>query len=88
MLADKKRGSGNKPGRKKVSRPLGRCGAIDPGLTVRGTDVDTDRLVVWHSHLFFSIYSVGSLLSFAFPHTLFTHSVVSYRRVNHKEKGR
>lgn len=38
---------GNKPGRKKGIGPLGRHKAIDLGLTVKVTDVDTD--ILWFS---------------------------------------
>lgn len=67
---------GNKPGRKKGSGPVGRRRAIDPGLTVRGTDVDTDRCVVRYSQPFFLIYSedLRIINPSPFPsHTSFSH---------------
>lgn len=85
---DSKRG--NRPGRKKGSGLLGRRRAIDPGLTLRGTDVDTDRCVVQYSQPFSSDILRRlphyQPLSLAFPHILFTHSEASYRRINHSQR--
>lgn len=67
---------GNKPGGKKGSGPVGRHRAIDPGLTVRGTDVDTDRCVVQYGQPFSLIYSEGLCIinpSPLPPHTSFSH---------------
>lgn len=67
---------GNKLGRKKGSGPLGRRRAIDLGLTVRETDVDTDRGVVQYSQPFSLIYSEGMCIINHSPspfHTSFSH---------------
>lgn len=82
---DSKRG--NKLGRKKGSGLTGQRRAIDPGLTVRGTDSDTDRHVVQFSRPFCLIYQPHyQTLSLALPHIPFTHSHASYRRWNHSRQ--
>lgn len=79
---------GNKLGRKKGSGLVGRCRAIDPGLTERGTDRDSDRCVVQFSQPFCLIYQphYQPLFSLALPHVPFTHSHASYRRRNHSRQ--
>lgn len=69
-------GRGNKPGRKKGSEPVGQRRAIDPGLTVRGTDVDIDSRVVQYSQPLPLIYSEGLCNINPSPlpsHTSFSH---------------
>lgn len=69
-------GRGNKPRRKKGSGPVGRRRAIDPRLTVRGTDVDIDSHVVQYSQPFPLIYSEGLCNINPSPlpsHTSFSH---------------
>lgn len=65
---------GNKQGRKKGSGLVERCRAIDLGLTVRGTDRDTDRCVVQFSQPFCLIYQPHYQPLFHSPsHTSLSH---------------
>lgn len=77
----------NKLGRKKGSGLVGRCRAIDSGLTVGGTDRDTDRCVVQFRQPFCLIYQLYyQPLSLVLPHIPFTRSQASYRRRNHSRQ--
>lgn len=75
---------GNKPGKKKGSGLVGRCRAIDLGLTVRRTDVDTDRHVVHYSEPFCLVFT-WKAHALSITHLL-THSDTSYRRINHSQQ--
>ena len=60
---------------------MGRRRAVDPGLTVRGTDVDTDMRVVQYSQSFSLIYSDGSQI--INPSPLPSHISVSHIQLPH-----